>query len=689
MTLGTVHRWSLFAACSLAVLGTASGSALLAATSALLIASMLATVGQLHDPRRGRLRLFVVHGITLVVLLWALSIARTVRLDSVVIIVCLGLFNRFVLRQGLRDDLILLGGSAVILAVATTITPGLAFLPIFVGFVWLSHIALRSAQIVGLAEREPASRRAAVLASLLSRPAPGGHLRVGAVAMVFVFIGYLGLTLFPKHRFAQFLGAGSFMSMPGASDTMALTNNGVGAGSDGTVVLRVSRLGSGNGLLSGMYAKVYSLDAFDGRTWRRDAPPGRFSLTPERDPPNRSSPQRVKVTMNRIVRRRTDHPLVALGREGPRRLGGIGWKARTSLDGTWTVRMPSTALTLTYVVDLGEAAPTPRLPRAAQRALQRRWMALPETLDRRIRDLGHALTDAATTNAEKIRAVLAHFSSGYRYSLDPLPGEAEDPLTRFLFEARQGHCELYAGAVATLLRVAGVPARVATGYYGGWWNSTGQTLEFTEQDAHAWVEAYDPDRGWIWVDATPADLRLRRRAKSWGWIRDLYDSLEALWFTNVVDFDERKRRALLGRFLPSRWLKGGNLGSGMSLGLDSSPGRGNGAAALGGALVAVAAVAGGGLVFWWRRRPRLGARLRAALAPDPDPAIPLGRLLDGVPEGLTTEARSVVDAYHRWRFGVPGPDQRPPGELVRAVDRLARQLRAARRAAPSPDEGRP
>ena len=679
MTLAALHRWSMVGCCTLGALGTAGGSDLLGLAAAALVIVLIATSGQLHDEQRSTARLVLVHGVTVVVLVLALLISRRAQIDSVVVIVELGLFNRFVLRQGLRDDLILLGAAAVLLAVSTTITPGLTFLPLFVGFVWLAFGALRSAQIIGLAQTEPESRRASVRAMLLQRRAPTGQAGLSMVAMAFIFVGYLGLTLFPKHHFARLLGAGSFMTLSGATDSMTLTNDGVGAGRDGTVVMRVSRVSGGESLLTGLYARLYALDAFDGRRWHREgAPRALFSISRGRRS-SASPSERVQVTLNRMIRRRGHHPVAALGRTRPARLLEIESRTRSSVDGTWYLSIPRTALRLNYGVDLGEDAPTVRFPAAAQRALRRRWLALPDDLDPRIRELGRQLTDSATTAADKIRSVLGHFSAGYQYSLDPMPGDAPDPLARFLFEARQGHCELYAGAVAALLRVGGVPARVATGYYGGWWNSTGQALEFTDQDAHAWVEVYDPDRGWIWVDATPASERARRRTKAWAWIRDLYDTLDALWFNNVVDFDEQKRRALLGRLAPDWWQGHGDAGPGLTLGFGESARRS-------GPTVLLGVVVGMGLVLLlgWRlmrrRRKSIGDQLRSMLDPDGDSSLPLGRLLAAVPAPCRSDAEAVVGRYDQWRFGAKDDRKgRPPADLERSIRRLGTALRAARR----------
>src|SRR5262249_3303114 len=162
--------------------------------------------------------------------------------------------------------------------------------------------------------------------------------------------------------------------------------------------------------------------------------------------------------------------------------------------------------------------------------------------DPRILDLGHRLTDDKPTERAKVEAVTGYLSRGFTYSLDPLEGDSTDPLARFLFDAKKGHCELYASAVAVLLRVGGLKTRVATGYCAGQWNSVGGYLAFAQQDAHAWAEVYLPDQGWRWVDATPADLRSRRSAGVLSMVIDFYQALDAYWYDHVVDYDAQRQR---------------------------------------------------------------------------------------------------------------------------------------------------
>ena len=101
-----------------------------------------------------------------------------------------------------------------------------------------------------------------------------------------------------------------------------------------------------------------------------------------------------------------------------------------------------------------------------------------------------------------VRKALDFFATqGFVYSL-AAPPLFERPLDAFLFETRRGYCEHYASALAFLLRVAGVPARVVLGYLGGEINPYGNYLVVRQSDAHAWVEAWLPSSGWTRVDPT-------------------------------------------------------------------------------------------------------------------------------------------------------------------------------------------
>jgi hypothetical protein len=96
------------------------------------------------------------------------------------------------------------------------------------------------------------------------------------------------------------------------------------------------------------------------------------------------------------------------------------------------------------------------------------------------------------------------------YSLHFQRPPRRDPVLAFLDEAgAAGHCEYFASAAALLGRAVGVPTRVVAGYRLSEWNAVGGYHVIRERNAHAWVEAYSPTRGWWSVDPSPrASLEL-------------------------------------------------------------------------------------------------------------------------------------------------------------------------------------
>ncbi|MDQ5908344.1 MAG: protein-glutamine gamma-glutamyltransferase [Pseudomonadota bacterium] len=91
----------------------------------------------------------------------------------------------------------------------------------------------------------------------------------------------------------------------------------------------------------------------------------------------------------------------------------------------------------------------------------------------------------------------------FEYTLTP-PLLGFHSIDEFLFRTRQGFCEHYASAFVFLMRAAGVPARVMTGYQGGERNALGEYLIVRQSDAHAWAEVWLAERGWVRIDPTGA-----------------------------------------------------------------------------------------------------------------------------------------------------------------------------------------
>jgi len=136
---------------------------------------------------------------------------------------------------------------------------------------------------------------------------------------------------------------------------------------------------------------------------------------------------------------------------------------------------------------------------------RRRALALPPSTSERVRKLAATWRTSAKGDMGTVRAALAYFNQeSFFYTLTPPPLLGRDPIDEFLFETRRGFCEHYAAAFVTLMRAAGVPARVVVGYQGGVYNPTGNYLIVRQADAHAWSEVWLDGAGWTRVDPTSA-----------------------------------------------------------------------------------------------------------------------------------------------------------------------------------------
>ncbi len=176
-----------------------------------------------------------------------------------------------------------------------------------------------------------------------------------------------------------------------------------------------------------------------------------------------------------------------------------------------------------------------------------------------------------------VQRALDHFGAEpFHYTLNPplLPGR--DPLDDFLFTTRRGFCEHYAAAFTVLMRAAGIPARVVTGYQGGELNPIGDYLIVRQRDAHAWAEVWLDGRGWVRVDPTAAvaphriergsaESLLNERSAMrgsfergmlgslWRHTRFGWDTLNNRWNLWVLAYGPDSQHALLERFGLRSW----------------------------------------------------------------------------------------------------------------------------------------
>ena len=190
----------------------------------------------------------------------------------------------------------------------------------------------------------------------------------------------------------------------------------------------------------------------------------------------------------------------------------------------------------------------------------------PEDLNPKTIAMGKSLAQRFDRSEDIISEVLKMFrEQEYFYTLQP-PALENDVVDEFLFNTRRGFCEHYAGSFALLMRAAGIPARVVTGYQGGEFNAVGNYLIVRQSDAHAWNEVWLENRGWLRVDPTAAVspsrieqgldnalsdetsiFRIQNRNPIFGNLLYSWDSLQHSWNDWVINYDQRKQQNFLSK----------------------------------------------------------------------------------------------------------------------------------------------
>ncbi|MGY6587484.1 MAG: transglutaminase TgpA family protein [Wenzhouxiangella sp.] len=286
---------------------------------------------------------------------------------------------------------------------------------------------------------------------------------------------------------------------------------------------------------------------FDGTTWQRAF----FSDQTLTEPPEESEASvRYRMQLEPHERRwllAMDYPVSSTFPE-----------SRITVDHQLISRRPVTTLSQYDVVSTPDALISPVLT-DLQRTMA---LNLPQERNPRTRALAEELRQRYADDQDLINAVLRWFNEEafyYSLSVSPLGRHGAD---EFLFDLRTGYCEYYASAFAVLMRSAGIPTRVVTGYQGGFWSESGQYLLVRQSDAHAWNEVWLDGQGWVRVDPTAAVApdRIREGSRSVvdsgralrdaSWLMNLrnqYDRVQHLWNRWVLGFDAERQQDFLKR----------------------------------------------------------------------------------------------------------------------------------------------
>ncbi len=287
---------------------------------------------------------------------------------------------------------------------------------------------------------------------------------------------------------------------------------------------------------------------FDGRTWRM----GPTEIVPFKAPTGGNARYRYSVVLEPHNR----DWLFAL-----ESAASLPEHSRFTADGQIVARRAVRERRRYDLVSITDLAPDTREDPADLRRARR----LPEGFNPRATALADEWRRGSSSDAQILaRAVEWLRSSRIAYTLEP-PFLGRESVDEFLFDSKAGFCEHFSSAFVFLMRAAGVPARVVTGYQGGDLNPVDRIITVRQSDAHAWAEVYLRGRGWLRVDPTAAAVPSRIEAglaravpeeeslplmmrPELKWLRSLRYDWEAIthkWNVWVLGYDPQRQRDLV------------------------------------------------------------------------------------------------------------------------------------------------
>jgi len=295
------------------------------------------------------------------------------------------------------------------------------------------------------------------------------------------------------------------------------------------------------------YWRVIVHERFDGQRWSRLDQPSRSGsnrLANPEAPASPTSPSQVWLVEPSPV---TPLPWAGAGRGNPSQL-------RVGASGELHLQQPNPERKAYLLRD------TNREQGWQQRPASPEDLALPAGLNPKLEALGESWR-LLPAPEQRIGAAQAWFGSqGFRYSRSPGALPPQRGLDVFLFERREGFCGHYASAFTALMRAAGGPARVVSGYLGGRWvQPLGGTpyLDLRQSDAHAWSEVWLAGKGWQRIDpstgvgaseaSTNATTLSTTNTRWLQWLQWQWWGLDLAWSRWWLGFDQAGQEALLQR----------------------------------------------------------------------------------------------------------------------------------------------
>jgi hypothetical protein len=406
-----------------------------------------------------------------------------------------------------KEKLISLYIACFHLAVLCTLAPNIRFVPIFAATVFLLPKTL--AELAWEREQMPAKPRPLKLPRWCYAAAFAGAL--------------LAFACLPR------LFAGSPIQLHGeGGDSRSLLetildSSGGGEQNSNEVLLQVEGADLG-------YLRCYALTLFDGIHWSIDKLESLHRIQPAtQEELSSHRKRRVRVKQIRYLGNilPTDGKVTGLA-------GKFFSGARETANGTIAVQGSWNTANNLYEYWVNPAPNPEPLGTREKKAL----LQFPEQ-SQALRNWLASVTKDATNKLQAARKVEAFLGTNFVYKLGAPGLNRLQPIDDFIFNAKEGHCERFASAMALFLRMEGIPSRLMIGYapslvsgLEGW-----RLVRF--KDAHSWAEGHIEGIGWVQFDATPGG----QDESIWAF-REFFDALDLMWYSRVVNFDGAVQREL-------------------------------------------------------------------------------------------------------------------------------------------------
>lgn len=390
------------------------------------------------------------------------------------------------------------------------------------------------------------------------RPLPQNVKTASRIAIKALPVALLFFFLFPRIPGPLWaIPDDSHMGRTGLSDTMELGNLARLAQSD-EVAFRVRFIGT-TPPTRHMYWRAQALVHFDGERWTRRT----FFA-----PPKLPLPPTAELSDPRVIKYE-----IQLEAHGRRYLPALDYLRGPLPRGT-AMQADFGLISKAPVVDARLLKLQATIAEGIAPSIQPRWLSgtrqLPPELNPQTTAFAQSLRRQSTDDAHLIRQTLSYFQQEpFYYTLQPGRLTHANRVDEFLFQTRRGFCEHYAAAFVVIMRAAGIPARIVTGYQGA--EQNGDYFIVRQSDAHAWAEVWLDSQGWVRIDPTaavapqrverglgaalpnssllPAFARGNRFTAAWiGRLGLQWDRLNEFWNRAVLAYGPELQKDFLNRF---------------------------------------------------------------------------------------------------------------------------------------------